>query len=297
MLSFAKRAILVGLTLLLGTPALAERNVTDELGRHVTVPDHAQRIICLAPSLTETVYALGLSDAIAGVTDYTTFPPEARTKPSVGGLVDPSMEKIMSLHPDLVLAMDEINRKETVDQLEHFGISVFVISPHGLQGILLSIQHIGEVLNRTSEARALVTRLEAKEDAVVARVKGLARPKVFVVIWYDPVITVGGKAFITEVISAAGGEAATAEIPQAWPQISMEEVLRRAPDFLILMNGSHGGITLEELKTREGWNRLEAVRQNHVIYMDERLEHPSPVEFDALEDLAKKLHPEAFEPK
>jgi iron complex transport system substrate-binding protein len=296
-LSFAKRAILVGLTLLLGTPALAARNVTDELGRHVTVPDHPQRIICLAPSLTETVYALGLGDAIAGVTDYTTFPPKARTKPSVGGLVDPSMEKIMSLHPDLVLAMDEINRKETVEQLERFGISVFVISPHGLQGILLSIQHIGEVLNRTSEARALVTRLEAKEDAVVARVKGLARPKVFVDIWYDPVITAGGKAFITEVISAAGGESVTADIPQAWPQISMEEVLRLSPDFLILMNGSHGGITLEELKTREGWDRLEAVRQNHVIYMDERLEHPSPVVFDALEDLAKKLHPEAFEPK
>jgi len=291
MLTLMKQLIFVGL-LLMNTAVLATREVTDELGRHVAASDQPRRIVCLAPSITETVYALGLGDAVVAVTDYTTFPPEARNKRSVSGLVDPSMEKIVSLHPDLVLATWEINRRETVEQLERYAIPVFIVHPQGLQGILASIQHIREALNRSGQARELVNRLEAKWKAIATRVQGLRRPKVFVVIWHEPVITVGDKAFITEVISAGGGESATADMPQAWPQISLEEVVRRAPDFLLLFRGSHGAMTLEELQRREGWSRLEAVRRSRAIYMDERMEHPSPVIFDALEDLATKLHPE-----
>jgi iron complex transport system substrate-binding protein len=125
-------------------------------------------------------------------------------------------------------------------------------------------------------------------------VKGLPRLKVFVVIWYDPVITAGSKSFITDVISAAGAQSATDDIPQAWPQISLEEVLRRSPDTVLLVRGAHGGITGEELKAHAGWDQLEAVRDNRVIYMGERFFHPSPVVFEALEQLAKALHPEAF---
>src|SRR5207249_2313066 len=101
---------------------------------------------------------------------------EAKTKPSVGGLTDASLEKIISLHPDLVLAMAEINREETVDQLEHVAIPVYVVSPQALQGIMASIQHIGDALNRTSDAVKLLKRLEEQRTAVVARVKGLPRP-------------------------------------------------------------------------------------------------------------------------
>ncbi|PYV25303.1 MAG: hypothetical protein DMG24_09355 [Acidobacteria bacterium] len=245
-------------------------------------------------SLTETVYALGLGAVVVGVTDFTDYPSEAKTKPSVGPWTDASLEKIISLHPDLVLAMAEINREETVDQLEHVAIPVYVVSPQALQGIMASIQHIGDALNRTSDAVKLLKRLEEQRTAVVARVKGLPRPKVLVVVWYDPVITAGSKSFITDVISAAGAESVTADMPQAWPQISLEEVLRRAPDRLLLVRGAHGGITREDLKAHSGWEQLEAVRDNHVIYMDERLFHPSPVVSDALEQLAEKLHPEVF---
>lgn len=294
MLSFIKRAILVGLALVASTPAFASRQVTDELGRQVTVPDQPHRVICLAPSLTEIVYALGGGEGVIGVTDYADFPVDARGKPSVGGLIDPNIEKIVSLHPDLVLATREINRPETVEQLERFGIPVFVVYPQGLEGILRSIRSVGQALNRAAEATALASRLEEKRRAIADRVKGLARPTIFVVIWHDPVITVGENAFITEVISVAGGVSVTADIPQAWPQISMEELLRRSPDFLLLFHGQHGGMTIDELKARSGWNRLEAVRRNRVIYMDERLEHSSPIVFEALEELAEKLHPEAF---
>ena len=103
--------------LLVCAPALASRELKDELGRRVTLPDNPQRVVCLAPSLTETVYALGLGAVVVGVTDFTDYPPEAQTKPSVGGLTDASLEKIISLHPDLVLAMAAINRQETVEEL------------------------------------------------------------------------------------------------------------------------------------------------------------------------------------
>lgn len=291
---FKRLVTAVGLLLVACAPALAVRELVDELGRRVAVPDDPHRIICLAPSLTQTVYALGLGEAVAGVTDYTDYPPEARAKPSVGGLTDASMEKIVALHPDLVLAMRDINRRETVEELEHLGIRVFVVDPQGLQGILASIQHIGDALDRSSGAEELVKRLEQGRAAVAARVGGLPRPKLLALIWYDPVVTAGKKSFLTDVISAAGGQPATADIPQAWPQISLEEVLRRSPDFVLLVRGAHGGITTEELKAHAGWDRLKAVRDNHVIYMDERLFHPSPVVFDALEQLAKELHPEAF---
>jgi iron complex transport system substrate-binding protein len=286
--------ILIGLYLLVCAPVLASRELKDELGRRVTLPDNPQRVVCLAPSLTETVYALGLGAVVVGVTDFTDYPPEAQTKPSVGGLTDASLERIISLRPDLVLAMKELNRQETVEELEHIGIPVYVVDPQGLQGIMASIQHLGDALNRTSDARRLLKRLEEQRVAVNARVKGLPRLKVLVVIWYDPVITAGSKSFLNDVISAAGAQSITADMDQAWPQISMEEVLRRSPDFVLLVRGAHGGITGEELKTHAGWDQLKAVRDNHVIYMGERLFRPSPVVFDALEQLAKQLHPEAF---
>jgi iron complex transport system substrate-binding protein len=291
---FRRLTILVGWFLVAGAPLLASRRLSDELGRHVTLPDEPHRVVCLSPSLNETVYALGLGNDVVGVTDFTDYPPEASSKPSVGSLDNASLEKIVSLHPDMVLAMGTLNREELVNELEHVGIPVYVVSPQGLQGILTSIQHVGDALNRSSDAQRLLKRMEEQRAAVVAHVKGRPRPKVLVVVWYDPVITIGGKSFITDVISDAGAQSATADIPQAWPQISLEEVLRRSPDFILVVRDVHGGVTGEDLKAHAGWDQIGALRDNHVIYMDERIIRPSPVIFDALQKLAKELHPEAF---
>jgi len=287
-------AAFTGLCVLACAQAWAARELSDELGRHVTLPDDPQRVVCLTPSLTETVYALGQGSVVVGVTDFTDDPPEAKSKPSVGGLTDASLEKIVSLHPDLVLAMGTLNREETVDELEHVGIPVFVVDPHGLDGIAASIQHVGDALNRSSDAGKLLRRLEQQRAAVAGRVAGLARPKVLVVIWYDPVITAGKQSFITDVLAAAGAQSVTADIDQAWPQISLEEVLRRAPDFVLLVRQAHGGISREDLEAHAGWDRLKAVQDNRIISVSDRLFHPSPAVFDALQQLAKEIHPEAF---
>src|SRR5258708_36136957 len=105
------------------------RTVRDELGREMNVPDHPHRLICLAPSITDTIYALGAGAEIAGITDYTKYPPEAKQKPSVGGVVNPSLERIVSLKPDLVLAIGDLNSLDLVRSIERFGFAVFVIHP------------------------------------------------------------------------------------------------------------------------------------------------------------------------
>jgi iron complex transport system substrate-binding protein len=286
--------IFLTLTLVVAPGRAASRIVRDSLGREVRIPDRADRIVCLAPNLTETVYALGLGDEVVGVTDYTDHPSAARLKPHVGGLIDPSIEMIVSLRPDLVLADAGINREQTIDQLQHLHIPVFVVRSRNLNGVFESIRQIGEATGRERAADALVKSLEAQQARIVARVRGLARPKVLVLIWYQPVITAGKSSFITGVIAAAGGRSVTANIPRESPQISMERVLQLSPDFLLLVRG-HGGVTLAMLRANPAWSQVPAVRGGRVIYMDDRLFHASPVVFDALAELAKKLHPRRFE--
>jgi iron complex transport system substrate-binding protein len=274
--------------------AAADRELVDAIGRHVRVPATPRRIVTLAPSLTETVYSLGGGAEMVGVTDFTDWPPEARTRPSVGGIINPSLEKLVALGPDLVIATREVNRRDTIDALDRLGIPVFVVDPQGLDGVLDTIQHVGRALNRSGDADRLVERLQARRAVIMARVRALPRPRVLLMIWSDPVITVGHGAFITEVINAAGGQSVTSDLAQTWPQISLEEVVRRNPDFLLLPANGHQPISIADLRRRPGWDRVEAVRSQHVIHYDERLDHSSPLAFDALEELAERLHPDAF---
>jgi ABC-type Fe3+-hydroxamate transport system substrate-binding protein len=272
----------------------ADRELVDAIGRHVRVPSRPQRVVALAPSITETIYSLGAGDDLVGVTDFTDWPVEARQHPSVGGIVNPSIEKIVALRPDLVIATREVNHKETIDELARLRIPVFVIDPQGLDGVLESIRQVGRALNRSREADRLVDRLRARRDAVIGRVHDLPRPRVLLVIWPDPVITIGRHAFITDVITAAGGQSVTEDLAQQWPQISLEEVLRRNPDWLLLPANGHQPISIADLERRPGWDHVEAVRHHRVLNYDDRLDHSSPLAFDALEDIAKQLHADAF---
>ena len=274
---------------MLAVPCLANRTLTDEAGRRVVVPDHPHRVICLMPSVTDTVFALGAGDDVVGISDYTKYPEEALKKPSVGDLIKPSIETIVALHPDLVIGVQPDAPMETTGQLERLGIPVFLISPHGIAGILHSIESIGQALNRTTQSNALVATLQHRVDTVRERTKSLPAPTVFMPIWYDPIITIGKHAFITEVIEAAGGRSVTDDLEQDWPHISMEVVLTRAPEALLLVRG--GKTTLEVLQNHPGWNNVPAVKARRVYYVDDRINFPSPVAIDALEDLAKQFHP------
>jgi iron complex transport system substrate-binding protein len=286
----------IGTLIFIGSAfATPTRSVTDGLGRRVELSDRPHRVVTLTPSLTEMMYSLDASADLVGITDYTDYPPEARTKPSVGGMVDPSVERIVALHPDLVLAEFNTNRASTIDALQRLGIPVFVIRAEGLDGILHAVEQVGTALNRTSVTRTLVDRLRARREEVARRVRGLLKPRVFVLIWPDPVVTVGQHAFITEAVEAAGAICVTSNIPQMWPRLSLEEVIRLAPDTLLLIKGGHRTLAIDDMKTRPGWDRVPAVVANRFVEVDARFEHSSPVVFDALEELARLLHPQAFQ--
>lgn len=273
----------------LALPCFASRTVKDELGRSVEVPDHPHRVVCLVPSVVDIVYSLGAGEDVVAISDFTKYPKEALEKPSIGLPLNPSMETIIALHPDLVLGSGDLNTLEFAGHLQRLGIPVFMVDPHGIEGIYASILSLGRVLNREPAANSLVAQLRARVDAVKAHISEKPKVRVFMAIWYDPVMTIGKRAFISELIEAAGGRSVTDDIAQEWPEVSLETVVSRQPDALLLTSGWN--ITFEELKTRPGWEHLRAVQQGRVYYTDGRIHYPSPIAFDVLEDLAKQFHP------
>lgn len=285
-----KRALLV-LAMLVGLLATAKANrvVTDETGRQVTVPDHPHRVVCLVPSVTDTVFALGSGEDVVAISDYTTYPPAALKKPSIGSLVKPSIETILSFHPDLVVGTSIPGSLETAAQLKNVGIPVYLVDPRGLAGILRSVNSVGEALNRIPQALALNASLAERIEAVKARTAGKPAPRILAPVWYDPIVTIGKHAFITEIIETAGGRSVTDDLIPDWPQISMEAVIARAPEALLLIRG--GKISIGMLQNRPGWSSLPAVQAGKVYYVDTGIQDPSPVAIDALEELAKEFHP------
>jgi len=270
-------------------PCSASHTLTDEAGRLVTVPDHPHRIICMVPSITDAVFALGAADDVVAISDFVEYPAEAKKKPSVGSISDPSMETILSLHPDLVLGMPHQNKQAILDQLQRLGIPLYIVDPHGIAGILHTEISLGRAIGRETQAAALVQRLQQRIAAVRSSVKGKPIVNVFMPVSYDPVITIGKGSFLTDVIEAAGGHSITSDIDQEWPHISMEAVVARAPQALLMMRG--GMISPDKLTTQPGWDKLEAVRTGRVYFVDKRVNFPSPEAIDALEDLAKQFHP------
>jgi iron complex transport system substrate-binding protein len=283
------RALLLFALLVAPITAPASRIVSDETGRKVTLPDHPHRVVCLVPSVTDTVFALGSGEDVVAVSDYTTYPPAALKKPSIGGLVNPSIETVLSFHPDLVLGLNIPGAIETANQLQAVGVPVYLVDPHGLAGILHSIDSVGEALNRVPQATALNAALNKRIAAVKARSAGKPALRVLVPVWYDPIITIGKNAFVSEIVETAGARSVTDDLLPDWPEVSMETVITRAPEALVLIRG--GKISVEMLQKRPGWSSLPAVQAGKVYYVDSGIQEPSPVAINALEEISREFHP------
>jgi len=203
--------------------APATRDFVDEVGRTVRVPQPVLRIVSLAPSLTETMYALGLQDRLVGDTDYCDFPPDARKKPKVGGAINPSLEKIVALKPDLVLVTKSLNRLETVNALAGLGIPSYATDPHTVQQILTSTERLADVLGVPEAGAALGADLERHLADLRQRLSGMAPRRVLFIVWPDPLISVGKATFIADALRLAGASSIV-DSSQDWPQMSLEEV-------------------------------------------------------------------------
>ena len=283
---------LIAATLGAGARVSPAAEVTDMLGRRIRIPDHPARIVSLAPSITETVFVLGEGDRLLGVTDYCDYPPEATRKARVGGISNPNFEAILALRPDLVIATSESNYAEHVERLVSLGLPVYVVRPVDWETVLDSIERIGDILGRDAVGRARVAAMRRDADAIGRAVAGLPRPRVLFVVWPNPLIAPGRDTLINDLIRRAGGESVTGAEPLLYPRLSLETVVERQPDRIIV--GRHGQETVEELL--RGWERLgsvSAVREGRVYGVDGNLVHrPGPRMVEALRALARVIHPE-----
>jgi len=283
-----KRVLTCIALIALTCPAWCVRTIHDETGKTVVVPDHVRRAISLAPSITDTIYSLGAQSQLAAITDYTQYPPEAaKEKPSIGDILKPSLEKIATLHPDLVFAIATFNSPDTIRGVERLGIPVFLLQGRGLAGVYTSVTSIGQALGREKEASALVAQLRLREQRVRDTAAHGHHPSVFLALQLDPCITAGKGAFITELIGIAGARSVTADLPQDWLRVSLEAILPRKPEYILLLKSAPFGI--DEMRARAGWNTLQAVKLGRVLHADDRLQIPAPVAFDGLEDLARQV--------
>jgi iron complex transport system substrate-binding protein len=269
------------------------RTVTDETGRRVAITPRPQRIVSLAPGITETLYALGLDDKIAGVTTFCDWPAAARTKTRIGGFTNPSIEKILFLKPDLILATADGNRKDTVQQLERLGLPVYVTNPVDTHGVLRSILHIGEITDRGQPARELVEKLQKRLDDIAARTRHKRKPRVFFQIGLEPMITAGRGTLINEVIERAGGVNVAGRDLANYPRYSAEGIISTSPEIIVfapMVNDKN----FEAVKRFwQNFGEIPAVKNNKIYPIDANLiNRASPRIFDAVEIMAFIFHPD-----
>jgi iron complex transport system substrate-binding protein len=298
-MKFLKQVILLlaitGISLTTTTLSAA-KTVTDQLGRQVDAPDEVNRVVALAPSITEIIFALGQEHRLKGVTTYSDFPLEAKKLPKVGSYVHLDLERIVALKPDLCIAIKDGNPRVVAQQLEALNIPVYAVDPRNLDTIMNTITEIGMLLDAEENAKTLVQNLRSR----IQRVKSLVgkthyRPRVFYQIGISPIVSVGSNTFIHELIVLAGGTN-LAEGPVPYPRFSREQVLALSPEIFIITSMERAAI-FEQVKNEWcNWPSLPAVRNNRMFLQDSNLfDRPTPRLVDGLEMLVRLIHPELFE--
>jgi iron complex transport system substrate-binding protein len=268
-------------------PASQTRTVTDEYDRTIKVPAVPQRIVSLAPSVTEVLFAIGLGDRVAGVTTYCNYPPEANGKERIGDTMRPSLEKIIALKADLVIAVTASQLEQFVGRLDEAGIPVYVSNPRNLDEVLTSIEKIGELTGAPERARALAGALRERAERVSQRLTGATRLPVLFVLGTSPLITVGRGTFIDDLITRAGGRSITSDVAGDYPQFSVESVIARKPEVIFLQSGD-SDLTPPLKET-------PASRSGRVVHLDDDLLlRPGPRVIEALEQMAASIHPDMF---
>jgi iron complex transport system substrate-binding protein len=273
--------------------SVASITVVDDIGNTVTLNTEPQRIISLAPANTEILYALGLGDRVVGVTEYCNYPPEAMEKPKVGGFSDVDLEQVVGLEPDLVLATS-LHTAEVVPALQERGIQVFVADPQTVPEVLKTIRAIGHITSKDQAAEALTSQMQERINAVQETIKDAPRFRVF---WElgPELYTAGPGSFLNDLIVLAGGENIAADADNPWPQLSLEAIVIKDPEIVVLADHNYGE-TVETVTQRPGWGNITAVREGRIVELtnDDIVSRPGPRIVEGLEFLARAFHPDLF---
>ncbi len=271
--------------------------VSDDTGRSLTIDKKPEKIVSLAPSNTEILYALGLGGKVVGNTEYCDYPEEAKDVEKVGGFSDPNIEKIVSLEPDLVLGTT-MHEKHVAD-MEKLGLKVVLINATNIDGVMKDVELVGQITGQTQEAETVVSDMQEKVSGVQTALKDLAddkKVKVFYLMWDDPITTVGSNTLISDVLITAGGVNVAADAEQDYPNYSLEVLVTKNPDAIVYTKmGSGTGLNPDTIKSKSGWEAISAVKNDRIYSIDDNLmSRPGPRIVDGLIETAKVLYPGRF---
>ncbi len=274
--------------------------LTDGTGTEFTLEKPAQRIISLAASNTEILFALGAGSQVVGREEFSNYPAEAASVQSVGGSMgNYNMEEIARLQPDLILA-SPLTPPEGIASLKEITPNVFVLgNPKSLDELYANLITVGKLTGRETEAQTMVQDMTTRANAVISKVSGVTeKPLVFYELdATDPAkpYTAGPGTFIDLLIGLAGGRNYGASLSGEWAQISQESLIVENPDIILLGDSLYGGITPESVAARPGWDGIKAVQNGQVLpFNDDLVSRPGPRMIDGLEEMAKIFHPDLF---
>ncbi len=265
------------------------REISDGLGRRINLPPKIERAVSLAPNLTEITFAVGAGDRLVGVTTFCDYPEEAKKVQKIGDTLNPNVETIIALKPQIVLVSTASQMENFTKTLEAQNIAVFVTNPNSLDEIYASISQIGEVFGTQERAAQTVEGMKRRVAAIEAKTANSNRVKVFVQIDRNSLYTVGKNSFITDLINRAGGESLTADLTTAYPNISRETALALNPEAIILSESENNREPNDVFKNSPAVKNDKTFRVNADL-----LSRPGPRVVDGLEQIAKDLHPENF---
>jgi iron complex transport system substrate-binding protein len=282
--------------ILTGMPFMANVSAqayVDDTGRRMYFAKPPARIVSLAPSITEMLFAMEAGDQLVGVTDFCDYPPEALKKPKVG-YSNPNMETLVSLHPDLVVAPNDFLKPDVIVKLEQLKIPVFILADTNVEGIFIHLQTLGRIVGRSPKADAVAMQLRQQVAAIQQRIQGMVPVRMLYVLNSQPLITVGPGSFIDQLIRMAGGINVAAKSATPYPRLSMEAVLQEDPEALVFPVGKAEGISESEQQAWRQWSTMTAVKRGrlHQISAD-WLNRPGPRIAKGLESLATILHPDS----
>ena len=284
--------------ILTGMPFMAnvsEKTFTDDIGRRVYLAKPARRVVSLAPSATEILFAVGLDSEIVGVTTFCDYPPAAKAKPKIGSSIQ-NLEAIIGLKPDLVLAVkSEIVRPDILAKLEQLKIPIFILAPKTIEDILGHISTVGRLVGHDRDARVVAQGLRERLSELRSRMASVKPVRVFYVVNTDPLISVGSGSFIHQMLELAGGENIVGHTSIPYPKVSLEEVLRRDPEVLLFPVGTSEGIPEVEQQRWRKWTTISAVAHNRLHQVKaELVNRPGPRAIEGVEAVARALHPGMF---
>ncbi len=285
--------------ILTGMPFMAHvssRAFIDDAGRRLYLAKAPVRVVSLAPSITEMLFALGLDEQIVGVTEFCDYPAGAKSKAKVG-YANPNMETIIGLQPDMVLAPKDFLRPDLQVKLEQLKIPVFVLDAKTLEDIPLQLHTLGTMFEKNSAANDVTQRMRQRMTELKLKVETLPKKRVLYVLNSQPLISVGPGSFIHQMIGVAGGVNVAAQAGVAYPRLSMETVLKEDPEVLIFPSGEVETVPRSEQQQWRRWDSLSAVKQQRFHEVSSNLlNRPGPRVIDGLEQLVRAIHPELFGP-